>query len=229
MGAPSPSESAYPWYRLVQMCGDEGTRWMRDYVRVNPHTDRIMAAVPVLRRGDLCGGESMLAEAWEGLSAVPWDDPSVQAVAERWYYGALGYAHYCRGDYDEADRVMARACDAMAQALGQKRFLLVIADEVVELVLHRARIARNRHRWDEMREHVEAARGMRDGTRPYYALEDGRSVWLHDVQAFLDELPLPDDARPVRPHLQREAERRQDTERCVRDVLRLPGMIIHYP
>lgn len=226
---PSPAELAYPWYRLVQMYGDEGTRWVREYVQVNPHTDRIMAAVPVLRRGGLCEGEAMLAESWAGLSAIPWEDPSVEAVAHRWYYGALGYAHYCRGEYEEADRVMALACDAMAQAVGRHRFLLVVVDEVVELVLHRARVARNRHRWAEMDAHVRAARGMRDGTVPYAVLEDGREVWLRDVQAFLDELPLPDDARPVRPHLQRETDRRQDTDRCVRDVLRLPGVIIQHP
>lgn len=226
---PSPSELAYPWYRLVQMYGDEGTQWVREYVQVNPHTDRIMAAVPVLRRGGLCEGEAMLAESWAGLNAIPWEDPSVEAVAHRWYYGALGYAHYCRADYEEADRVMALACDAMAQAVGRHRFLLVVVDEVVELVLHRARVARNRHRWAEMDAHVQAARGMRDGTVPYAVLDDGRKVWLSDVHAFLDELPLPDDARPVRPHLQRETDRRQDTDRCVRDVLRLPGVIIQHP
>lgn len=227
---PSPSELAYPWYRLVQMHGEEGAQWVREYAeQVNPHTDRIMAAVPLMRRGGLSEGEAMLAESRAGLNAIPWEDPSVKDVADRWYYGALGYLHYCRGEYEEADRIMALACDSMAQAVARHRFLLVVVDEVVELVLHRARVARNRHRWAEMQGHVDAARGMRDGTVPYAVLEDGREVWLRDVQALLDELPLPDDAHPVRPHLQKEVERRQDTDRCVRDVLRIPGLVIQHP
>lgn len=227
---PSPSELAYPWYRLVQMHGEEGAQWVREYAeQVNPHTDRIMAAVPLMRRGGLREGEAMLAESRAGLNAIPWEDPSVKDVADRWYYGALGYLHYCRGEYEEADRIMALACDSMAQAVARHRFLLVVVDEVVELVLHRARVARNRHRWAEMQGHVDAARGMRDGTVPYAVLEDGREVWLRDVQALLEELPLPDDAHPVRPHLQKEVERRQDTDRCVRDVLRIPGLVIQHP
>lgn len=226
---PPAVNAAYPWYRLVQMSGDEGTRWLRDYGRANPQVDRIMAAVPLLRRGDQAGGEALLARAWEGMGGLEWEDPSARAVAERWYYGALGYALYCRRAYDEADEVMVRACDAMAHALRDRPFLLAIADEVVELVLHRARIARNRHRWDEMKAHVDTATAMREGTRPYYALDGGRTVWLADVQAFLDALPVPEDDRPVLPHLQRDAERRQDTDRCVRDVLRLPGFVIQHP
>jgi hypothetical protein len=227
--AASPSVSSYVWFDLVSLSGGEGVRWCEEYRRYEPVTTQIMESVPMLRRGELAEGGRLLDRAWDALGSLEVPERSVRSVVERWYYGALGMYHYRRADFDEADRVMVRAHDLMAEAIGRRSFLLALADEAVELRLHRARIARNRQRWAEMWEHIEAARAMREGGAPYYVLDDGTPVWLSDVTSFLDSLPVPEEARPIKPHLQDAVQRRQDTERFVRDVLRIPGSVIHAP
>lgn len=222
-------ESPYAWYDLVRLTGGEGARWVDEYSRLNPQMAQIMAAVGVLRRGELDTGEAMLAEAWGGVCAAEVADLSILDVAERWYLGALGYAHYCRGQLDHADRLMARGGEALARAIHHRPFLLGIADEAVELVMHRARIARNGRRWGEMHAHIDRAWGMRRGTVPFVVMPDGTAVCLFAVQRWLEDLPLPADAQPVRPHLQQDDSARQSTERFVRDVLRLPGFVIQHP
>jgi hypothetical protein len=222
-------DSAYAWYDLVRLTGGEGARWVSEYGHLNDELAQIMTAVPLMRRGKLAEGRAILVGVKEGIRAAEVADPSILDVAERWYRGALGYYHYCSGDLDEADREMAAACDAIVRAIARRPFLLGIADEAVELVVHRARIARNRCRWSEMHAHIDAALGMREGTVPYFVLPDGACVDLAAVRRWLDELPVPAGAQPVRAELQDPEQSRRSVDRFVRDVLRLPGFVIQHP
>ncbi|HEX6039513.1 hypothetical protein [Longimicrobium sp.] len=223
------NERPYAWYDLVGLTGDEGSRWVAEYSRLNGEMALILDAVPLLRRGRLDEGRSMLDQAWDGVRAAHVADVSVLDVAERWYLGAVGYDHYCRGEMEAADARMAGAVRAVARAVARRPFLLGLADEAVELTVHRARIARNACRWSEMHAYVDQALGMREGTVPYLELPGGGSVNLADVQGWLESLPVPAHAQPLRPHLQRPDERRRSTDRFVRDVLRLPGFVIQHP
>lgn len=150
----------------------------------------------------------------------------MRAMLERGYLGVLGYRHYARGEHEEADRAMVRAWEVFAAALERCPFLVVLADDAFDLRLHRARVARGRRRWDEMRAHAEAAVAMREGRLPYHVFPDGTAVTVGTLAAFLDALPVPASAQPLRPHLQDEALRRENTERSIRAVYRLPGWVI---
>jgi hypothetical protein len=219
----------FEWYDLVELSGEDGCRWMAGYRRYRHLTGAIANSLPAMRKGDFATGERLLASAWDGLCTEEFEDPTMRAVAERWYYGALGYALYRREAFDEADEVMARAHDVVAAALGRWDFLLIMADEAVDLRMHRARIARNRGRWDEMRRHFDAAWAMREGQVPYHVLPDGTRIGAAEVRAFVNRLPVPGGAGLVMPHLQDPAQARRDFERFVRDIVRIPGFVVHQP
>jgi hypothetical protein len=214
----------FEWYDIVRLAGEGGCRWMERYNGHRELTRMIADSLPVLRRGDLLAGERMLARAGEILAEAHFDDPSIRVVAERWYYGAVGYCLYVRRDFDAADAAMARAHEVVAGVL-DREFLIFLADEAVDFRMHRARIARERQRWRELRDHIEVARCMRLGEIPYYTLPSGRTVQITDVRAFLNRLPV-EAGTLVLPHLQVEAEGRRGLEAFAREVLRIPGFVI---
>lgn len=216
------------WNDLVPLSGEDGCRWMTEYQRCRPVTVPILSVIPILRRGDCETGARILAEAWESFGTMEVPDHSVRCVVERWYYGALAYLHYCRKEFDDADRVMVQAGGVMGEAVARRHFLLALADEAVEISFHRARIARNLRRWRVMREHIDEAWAMREGEIPYYVLPCGTSVWLRDVNEFLDSLPAPEGGGPLLPELQDPVRRRQNTDRHVRDILRIPGFVVQH-
>jgi hypothetical protein len=214
----------FEWYDIVRLTGEDGCRWMDRYNRHRELVSMIADSLPLLRRGDIQQGERMLACADEILTDSHFEDPAIRAVAERWFYGALGYCLYVRRDFDAADAAMARAHEAVAGALDHD-FLIFLADETVDFRMHRARIARERQRWRELRDHVEVALAMRAGEIPYYTLPTGRTVHIEDVRAFLNGLPVEEGAL-VAPHLQVETESRRNIEVFAREVLRIPGFVI---
>ena len=223
------ADAKYSWEEIVRLSGAEGSRWMDDFDRYAPVTEPIERAVTCLRKhGAFAEAQAALATARRAMAVLNDADGAVRSVLERRYYGALGYYHYCRGDFDEADRVMEQGYGVMVDAIGRRRFLLAMADEAVDLRLHRARIARNRHRWAEMRTHIDTAWAMREGELPYYVLPDGTSICIGHVTEFLDSLPVPEAKRPLVPHLQDAQRRRRDTDRHIREIVRLPGMVIQH-
>ncbi len=123
---------------------------------------------------------------------------------------------------------MVRASGVMATPIARWSFLMSAADEAVEVYFHRARIARNRGQWKEMREHLDTARAMRFGDLPYYVLPDGTQIWISDVKSFFDALPVPDDQHPILPLIQDDARRRTDTDAYIHTIYRLPGFVIDH-
>lgn len=224
--SPSPR---YRWVDLVALSGDVAGEWMEEYRRHAPVAAQAVGSLDPLRRGDLDTGRRMLERTWDDLCSADVSDASVRCVLERWYYGVLGYYHYCRSAFDEADRAMLCAHEVMERAFGERDFLLALADDAFELRVHRARVARSRCRWDEMREHATAALGMREGRVPYYVLADGRRIWVSTILDFLRSLTITDEVRPAVAHLLDDAERERQTERAIREVYRLSGFVIQHP
>jgi hypothetical protein len=219
----------YHWFDFVQMSGTEGRRWVEEYRRVQPLVKQVLNPLELLRAGELETGSERLARAGDALAAREFESPSLRALMERWYYGVLGFAHYARDEHDAADACMARALDALADAVRRSGFLLVMADDAFELVLHRARIARNRRRWAEMWQHLDTGDALRHGRRPYGEFGDGSPVWVSTLVEHLDNLPVPPEAQPVLRRLQDADERRATTESSIRAVVRLSGFAIPHP
>jgi hypothetical protein len=219
----------YHWFDFVQMSGIEGRRFIAEYRRVQPLVKQILSPLELLRGGELETGSERLARAGEALARSEVEDPSLHALLHRWYQGVLGFAHYARDEHDAADACMARALDVLADAVRLRDFMLVMADDAFELVLHRARIARNRRRWAEMWAHLDHAGALRDGRRPYCMRGDGSPVWVSTLVDFLDALPVPPEAQPVLARLQDADERRRNTEGSIRAVVRLSGFAFPHP
>jgi hypothetical protein len=219
----------YRWFDYVRLSGTSAACWLDEYRRCQPVVKQILHPLEVLRRGDVDTGCRMIEQAGDALASLAVADPSLRLVMDRWYYGVLGYAHYCRELYDEADLAMAQAQEALAAALEERNFLLVMADDAFELILHRARIARNRQRWDEMWEHSERALAIREGRQPYFVLRDGTSIWISTIARFFDSLPVPERSQPLVPHVQDVETRRRNTEQSIRGIVRFRGFVIEYP
>jgi hypothetical protein len=216
----------FEWYDVVRLCGPEGEAWMDEYQRFRGIPLAIARALEVNRKGDLATGTALLDQAWDDLQAAGIGDPTITAVIERWYYGALGYSQYRLERYEEAEATMCRGQQVVMGAL-PKWFLVFLADETVDFHMHRARIARNQQRWGALREHLAIARAMRAGTVPYHVTEDGRAVDVDDVRAFFAALPVPEGVTLIAPHLQDPAFGTRDLDLIEREILRIPGMVIH--
>ncbi|HEX2093809.1 MAG TPA: hypothetical protein VHG28_15510 [Longimicrobiaceae bacterium] len=229
MSKTAAPDKQYHWFDYVRLSGTDGACWLEEYRRWQPVVSQILQPLEFLRRGEVAAGCEMLDRAGDALSSVEIKDLSLRLVMDRWYYGVLGYSYYCRELYDEADRAMVQAQEALATALREHDFLLVMADDAFELNLHRARIARNRQRWGEMWEHCGTALAMREGTLPYYPSRDGSSVWISTIVEFFDSLPVPKQSQPLVPHLQDLDERKRNTERSIRGIVRFRGLVIEYP
>lgn len=226
----SATERTFAWLRFVALSGRQGKRWSQDFEPARPLAQLCMQSVSDLRRG--CAHEASLAllqRARAGLDALDErTDPSVRAAADRSYYGALGFYFYTRRAFEEADDSMARAHDAVVKAVERRRCLVVMAYDCHEFRMHRARIARDRCRWSEMREHAEASADMRAGRRPLCLLGDGTPIGLGDLRQFYDSLPLTDDDREAVSWIVDQDQASREAARFVRSMFRLSGFVIQY-
>ncbi len=222
-----------PWLRFVGRSGAEGAAWAAEYERVVPIQKTCQDAVEVLRRRGLEEGSALLRRAHDELCGMSGDamPPSVRAVVDRWYYGAIAFYHYARQEYDQAEHYMDVAHDTVVSALEQGGgWLMPLALDCYEFEMHRARIARERPSWPALRRHAERAAAMRDGRVPLCVLGDGTPVGLADVQRFYRALPtLSDDEREAVASILDDGLSRLQAERSIRTVLRLPGFVIQYP
>ncbi len=216
----------FEWYDVVRLTGPEGEAWMDEYQRYRHIPAAIAKALEVNRKGDLAAGTALLEQAWDDLQGAGIDDPTIVAVLERWYYGALGYSQYRRERYEEAEATMCIGQQVVMGAL-PKWFLVFLADETVDFHMHRARIARNQQRWGVLREHLAIAREMRAGTVPYHVTDDGQVVDVNQVRAFFAALRRPEGVSLIAPHLEDPDFGTRDLDLIEREILRIPGMVIH--
>ena len=221
---------ALPWLRYVRQSSQRGACWVREYERLLPVQQTCQDAVAVLRRRGLDAGDSLLSQARAALHRVPRCSPSVRAVADRWYWGAVAFYHYAREEWTEAHTCMDRAHAAVVAALEDEQCLMPIAVDCYEFEMHRARIARSSRDWLALHCHVDAAMAMRIGKAPFCSLSDGTRIGLHDIQGYFRLLPElnEEDHQLLRPLLD-DDQSRLTAERSVRALLRLPGFVIVYP
>lgn len=230
MNQGSSGQADFDWLHFVARSGDEGRAWVERYGPARELEELATAALVLLRRKRYDEGYALLERMGAQMRAAPLAEPSMHAVVERWYYGVLGYYFYCLDQFDPAEQAMVRAHEAVTAAVGGRRFLLPLANHCHEFRLHRARIARNRARWDEMRTHVDQVRAMMGGVLPFCVLDDGTPVGISAIRAFYDAIPsLTDAERGSLKGLLDDAARRRAFEQFVSAMYRLPGFVIPYP
>jgi hypothetical protein len=223
-------DSPFSWLRFVALTGRQGEQWVEKYEQVRPLVQLCVSSVVGLRRGGTHHeSAALLQRARAGLDALNGDtDPAVRSAADRSYYGALGFHFYTQRAFDEADDSMSRAHNAVVQTVNHGPWLTGLAYDCFEFELHRARIARDRCRWDAMRQHAEASAAMRAGRRPFCMLDDGSQIALADLRRFYNSLPLTEEDRAMLARIVDDETGPREAERFVRSMFRLSGFVIEY-
>ena len=216
------------WLRFVAASCEAGRYWCDQYRQEEYKALERGAfhALVLLRKGKVEAGCFILASVESSLRNVQPMPASILCILERWYYGILAYAHYCCEKFDEAMQALDQADGAVSAAIELAPFLVTFADHCFEFRLQRARIARNRRRWQEMRHHIEGARKMIEGQQPFCVLSDGRAIYRQTVREFCASLPLPPEEN-VGPGLAKDVEARlKDFDQIAAGLYAGPGLVI---
>lgn len=218
------------WARHLAASGEAGRRWLETYAPARAVEALTSRALHRLRRRETAAGRALLDDAARELETLEDRVPaSVRAIADRWFQGSEAYYFYGVGELDRADAGMRAAHDAVARAVGLEPLLVPFAHHCHEFNLHRARIARNRRRWDTMWAQIELARERIEGRRPLCVLEDGGTVTMRELKDFYAALELaPEEREALRPFAD-DRLRRRIFERFVRGIYTLPDVVIPYP
>lgn len=219
----------YGWLHFVGRSGEEGRRWATAFRRPE-HVEILRAAAGSLARlhqRDIATGRDLLLRMEEGLQGLDGIPASVRLALEAVHHPLRAYYHYAVGELDAAGEHLDRADEAVAAAVGEERVLLPLTHHASELRLHRARIARNRRRWEEMHRYIMETREMMEESRPLYVLADGTPVTLGTLQAFHAAIPsLTDSERAFLRGLFDRELRLRLFERFVARIYTQPGFVI---
>lgn len=225
-------QSQDPFDPLVDY-SEESRRWLERYQHeeIGRLTGWAERAVASLRERRLEEGHALLDQLAKRIVELEGEvEPSILHILQRWHLSALAYYHYCVGEYRSAHRRLIEAHRAIEAAIQERPFLVLLANHCYDFQLQRARVARNAHRWREMRGYIERGRAMLDNRSPLCNLDDGRPVYISELDALYrtvaehrgveisDVQPLADPQR-----------RRSSYERFVREMHALPDLIIPYP
>lgn len=228
-----PANSPFGLFDFVRGGGEEGRAWVD-----SQRTPQLMLAVRlavdsvgVLRQKRVDEGRAMLDRARLEMAVLAGaTDAAMQALLDRWLYGALGYYFYCLGQQQEADEAMVRAHEAVVAAVSHKRFLAPLAASCSEFHLNRARVARGCGDWARMHEHIGIGVAMGMGRMPFCTLHDGTELWLADLREIIRASPaVPSTDWGYLALLLDDGENEAFFDRTVRGLYRLGGFALQYP
>jgi hypothetical protein len=229
-GAKSPDDNEFKWLRFVARSEEHGRLWVEEYRRPEVRAAEVRAdeALALLRRRHLEEGRAEL-RCMEDLLGALTVTPSIRYVLDRWYFGILAYYEYAIEDFDAAGESLRRADAAVVAALSIERTLIPLANHCQEFRLHQVRIARNRRRWQEMRQHIEVALAMTEERLPLCLLADGTTVGFPEIVAFYDSIPdFTEEEREVLSGMLDPVIRRRIFHRFVAEIYAFPGFVIPY-
>jgi len=223
------AQPRYDWDYLVSRSGDEGRAWTLEYARpehvaVAKGADEALALC-LQRRFE--SARALLEDTGARLAALHGARASIVHVLERWYHGVSAYHAYCIEDYELAQQGLVLAAEAIRAAVDQDRFLAPLAHHCHEFHLHHTRIARNRRRWPEMREHLGIVRAMLENSAPLCVLGDGTRVDYVMLARHCAALPeIPAEAQASVSFFSDQAARSRFHERFLLALYLLPGIVI---
>jgi len=224
-------ENDYPWLRFIAACGEEGARWAAEYRQpeITGLYDSIIGSLKMMGRGKLPQALETLNAAEAAIAdRAQTHSPSVVRVLECWYNGALAYYHYCREDYSQAEETLIRGHQAITRGVEQQRIILPMVYRCCDTWLHRSRIARSRHDWTAMREHLDTFRAIHRGERPFCTLADGSEITTADLERYLGDLELDGDLREYAGIFCVKENRRQYSDYFAEAIYLLPWLPINY-
>lgn len=227
----TPGDVEPNWLYFVARSGEVGQQWAEEYSSAASRAllDAAFQALALLRRRQLEAGEARLRVAKTLLRQLERAAPPTFLALQRWYYGALAYNHYCREDFEAAERVLDQAHAAVRDAIDAQRFLIPFARDCFDFTFQRCRISRSRRRWQELHHRLEITCDVVEGRRPYCVLRDGTLLDLAAVRRFYDSLPAltAEERESLRP-VYDEDLRRQRFLREVHVLYAFSGLVVPY-
>jgi hypothetical protein len=214
---------------FVSLSGPEGKRWVDSYRPLKYLEGWKDQALASLRIGKLETGGQYLTMIEEWLQNNPQIPVSILRVQQRWYYGALAYYHYCTEELDQAESEMDLGFEAVRAAVEEARFLIPLAHHCSDFSTQKARIARRRRRWGEMRRWIGVSRQMIQGLEPYCVLKDGTEITVATVKEFYCSLPLTPAEKEYLSYYLEDETRLGHFERSVYSLYTPVGWVIPYP
>jgi hypothetical protein len=225
------TDQQHKWLHLAGLSSTAGCAWVAEYTRLGAVelTHTIDSAVVLLRGRHLHKARELLRESEARIKSMPPLNDSISRVLWRWHWSALAYERYCSEDLDTAHELLRQADEEVLLALEQP-FLLTLANHCYDFQLQRARIERNRRRWEEVARHVELGRAMLENRQPLCILRSGLKVYITDVDDFHRSIDATDDNdRVALQQILDQGRRREIFEALVRDIYVIPGFVIPYP
>ncbi len=224
-------ERDYDWKGLIAAHGPEGADWVVTYhgEAAEVH-DLIKASAAALRRQQIDESGELLRRAEARRRDLLPAQSSIFHVMGRFYFGALAFYYYRRGEMEQADRTMIEAYASIQAALELKSFLLPFAAVSLDIPLKRARIARARLRWQEMREHSTFLREAIADTRPLFLLHKREPIYHSTLFDCLKDIPdLAESLRPGMSYLADRSLREEAAVQLLGQLYLFPELLIPYP
>lgn len=224
-------QTRYDWHHFVARSGPEGRHWVRQYAAEEPQHLVVgtYRALDLLRSQRLKEGLDLLQSVQDRIEELELSEESLYWVLRRFYLSAIAYYHYCVHEFDQAGRTLDEADESVRKMLAGKPWLIPLANHCHDFQLQRVRIARNRQRWREMRQHVERIRRMMADEEPLCKLEDGSTVFYADIARFY--LAIPDLSEAERSSVRYYVDkpfRLRRLERFIQGIYASPGLVIPY-
>ena len=217
---------------VVPLCGPEAARWLNEFL--GPDNEALaldcFAALRHFRKHDHAAGRQLLQSVREQLEARNGASPAIGHILNRWYFGARAYSRYLLDDLDGAEADMMTAQEEIGRALSCRPFLMPLINHCVDFRIQRARIARQRHQWRDVRKHIGALREMFGDRRPFIVLADGQAIHMRDFRAYYERLPLtPEKRDDLKSVLDESYPHDRELDRLEESIFAIPDFVIPYP
>jgi hypothetical protein len=215
---------------LIAHSGDMGRRWAEEYQ--SPACARLRRdlrqALALLRGYRIAAGRHLLDAAGERLRELG-AAPSVRQILTREHRSVLAYLFYLQEDLEQAEELLNAAQQAVRAAIEMQPCLVPHAIHCQEYCFQRARIARSRRRWDEMRRILDVARALVEDEAPLCVLSDGTPILFSTLDVYYRSLQgLGEGEAAYVRDLTDTDRRRRDLERFIDGLYLIPGFVIPF-
>lgn len=224
-------ERDYDWKGLIAASGPAGREWVDTYRNETGEIHALIkGSAAALRGQQLDESAGLLAQAESLRREFQGRRPSLFHIVGRFYYGGLAYAFYRRGDFDLADQALTEAGGSLQAALELEPCLLPFAAISLDLPLKRARMARTRLDWAEMRRHSAVLREAIADQRPLCVLHGRDPVYHSTLADHLEAAPrLSAELAPGLRYLQDRGLREEVGIQMLGQLYLQPSLLIPYP
>lgn len=221
-------ERDHDWQGLVAAGGPEGAAWVETYRRLGGEIRTgIRQAVSLLRARRFDEARARFAEVESLRQGLRVREPSVFHALGRFYYGGMAFEHFLLEQHAESQRVLDQALAEIRATCESAPYLKPFAPLAFDIVLKRARLARDYQCWREMEHHLRRLWQMMMGREPLFGDGGGRALNLAELADHCAALPDPEGRhRSIVAFWLDPGARAQSYRRYASSLYALPGLVL---